>query len=131
MYRSFDAKQTVRQTKGVLLVESPSRARERHLNTLERNGYTVCTADTIEYGRAKWSPQHYGLVIVSVNGFGKQAADFCDELKDTDAEQVIALIFSPDQDLPATSCATIIFTTEPDEYFLARVETLTAVAYAA
>lgn len=131
MHRSFDAKKTVRQTKGVLLVESPSSARERHLKTLERNGYRVVIADTIEHGRSHWSPSHYGLVIVSVNGFGKQAADLCDELKETDSEQVIALIFSPDQDLPATSCATIIFTTEPDEYFLARVETLTAAAYAA
>jgi DNA-binding NtrC family response regulator len=131
MYRSFDAKQSVRQTKGVLLVESPSSARERHLKTLERNGYLVTTADTVDGGRSRWCPNHFGLVIVAVNGFGKQAADFCDELKDTDSEQVIALIFSPDQDLPATSCATLIFTTEPDEYFLARVETLTAAAYAA
>ncbi len=131
MYRPFDAKKSVRQTKGVLLVESPSSARERHLKTLERNGYQVTTADTIDNGRSHWSPSRYGLVIVSVNGFGKAAAEFCDELKETDSEQVIALIFSPDQDLPATSCATIIFTTEPDEYFLARVETLTAATYAA
>ncbi|HET9696120.1 MAG TPA: hypothetical protein VFP40_04575 [Terriglobales bacterium] len=131
MYRSFDVKQSVRQAKGVLLVESPSSARERHLKTLERNGYHVTTADDIELGHSHWSPKRYGLVIVSVNGFGKHAADFCDELKETDSEQVIALIFSPDQDLPATSCATIIFTTEPDEYFLARVETLTAASYAA
>ena len=131
MYRSFDTTQSERQIKGVLLVESPTSARERHFKTLERNGYEVTTADTIDAARSLWSPNHYGLVIVSVNGFGKQAASFCDELKDSDGEQVIALIFSPDQDLPATSCATLIFTTEPDEYFLARVETLTAAAYAA
>jgi len=131
MYLSFDDKKSVRQTKGVLLVESPSSARDRHFKTLERNGYKVTTADTIDTARSLWSPQHYGLVIVSVNGFGSLAASFCNELKDSDSEQVIALIFSPDQDLPATSCATLIFTTEPDEYFLARVETLTAAAYAA
>jgi hypothetical protein len=54
------------------------------------------------------------------------AADFCNEIKESDGNQLIALIFHPDQQLPATDCPTIIFTTEPDEYFLARVETLTA-----
>ena len=73
-----------------------------------------------------FSPRKYGLVVVSLNGFGEAAADFCNAIKEADPGQVIALIFHPDQTLPATDCPTLIFTTEPDEYFLARVETLTA-----
>jgi DNA-binding NtrC family response regulator len=120
-----------RQLKEVLLVESPSGSRERHAQTLVRNGYHVVTADSPSDARRQWSPQKFGLIVVSLNGFGDQAASLCHEFKETDGHQVIALIFHPDQELPATDCPTLIFTTEPDEYFLARVETLTSVAYAA
>lgn len=115
----------------MLLLEPPSEARERHTRTLSRHGYKVVSADTPEQARNKWSPEHYGLVIVSLDGFSEQAGDFCDGIKNSDSRQLIALIFHPDQDLPATDCPTLIFTTEPDEYFLARVETLTAAAQAA
>ena len=120
-----------RRTKDVLLVEPPSLARERHSKTLSRHGYIVVAADTPEEAHTRWSPDHYGLVIVSLDGFAEDAGDFCDQIKDSDSRQLIALIFHPDQDLPATDCPTLIFTTEPDEYFLARVETLTAAALAA
>ncbi len=120
-----------RQLKEVLLVESASSARERHAQTLARNGYHVVTADSPEEARQRFAPQKYGLIVLSLNGFGEQAANFCHEIKENDGSQVIALIFHPDQELPATDCPTLIFTTEPDEYFLARVETLTSAAYAA
>jgi response regulator RpfG family c-di-GMP phosphodiesterase len=116
----------IRKTKNVLLVEGSSPARERHTKTLEKNGYQVISADDIESARALYEPRKFTLVVVSLNGFGNDAANFCNEIKDTDDRQVVALIFNPDQELPATDCPTMIFTTEPDEYFLARVETLTA-----
>lgn len=119
-------KRSDRQTKAVLLVEGSSAARDRHAATLKRNGYDVVMADSIEDGRSQFAPRKFGLVVVSLNGFGNAAADFCNEIKESDGNQLIALIFHPDQQLPATDCPTIIFTTEPDEYFLARVETLTA-----
>jgi DNA-binding NtrC family response regulator len=120
-----------RRTKDVLLVEPPSEARERHTTTLSRHGYNVVPADTTEQARDKWAPGHYGLVIVSLDGFAEEAGEFCDAIKDRDTDQLIALIFHPDQELPVTDCPTLIFTTEPDEYFLARVETLTAAVQAA
>src|SRR5215813_10844482 len=120
-----------RQTRDVLLVEGPSSSRDRHAQTLARNGYRVMIADTVEDGQSQWTPEKYGLIVVALNGFGQSAADLCNIIKESDINQVIALIFSPDQELPATNCPTLIFTTEPDEYFLARVETLTATAYAA
>lgn len=120
-----------RQVKEVLLVEPPSAARDRHVKTLTRNKYKITMADTIEQANGHWSPARYGLVIVSLDGFADTAGQFCDDIKDRDSDQVIALIFHPDQQLPATDCPTLIFTTEPDEYFLARVETLTAAARAA
>ena len=120
-----------RRTKDVLLVEPPSGARERHTKTLSRHGYQVVAADTVEEGRRHWAPGHFGLVIVSLDGFADEAGEFCDAIKDSDTQQLIALIFHPDQELPVTDCPTLIFTTEPDEYFLARVETLTAAAQAA
>jgi hypothetical protein len=101
------------------------------MKTLARNGYRVVTADTVDEGRKHWIPQNFGLIVISLNGLGEAAASFCNELKNSDSEQLIALIFSPDQELPATDCPTLIFTTEPDEYFLARVETLTEATYAA
>jgi DNA-binding NtrC family response regulator len=124
-------KRPQRQLKEVLLVESASRARERHMQTLERNGYHVVTADSPDHARGQWAPEKFGLIVVSLNGFGEHAASLCHEFKESDGNQVIALIFHPDQELPVTDCPTLIFTTEPDEYFLARVETLTSVAYAA
>jgi len=120
-----------RQTKDVLLVEQPSLDRERHAQTLARNRYTVTTTDTIAEARERWSPDRFGLVVISLDGFGQDAGQFCDDIKNGDSGQLIALIFHPDQQLPVTDCPTLIFTTEPDEYFLARVETLTAVANAA
>jgi hypothetical protein len=96
------------------------------LNTLVRNGYEVVIADTIESAESQFLPHRYALVVVSLNGFGDAAAKLCHHVKDGDPRQLIALIFHPDQQLPATDCPTLIFTTEPDEYFLARVETLTA-----
>jgi len=125
MTRPF-SKRAGRQRKTVLLVENPSLARDRHSKTLHRNGYEVATADTIETAQGMFAPRKYGLVVVSLNGFGEGAAIFCNEVKEGDPGQVIALIFHPDQQLPVTDCPTLIFTTEPDEYFLARVETLTA-----
>ena len=122
---------TQRQGKDVLLVEPPSVARERHEKTLARNRYRVFAADDIDQARAQWEPDRFGLVIVSLDGFAELAGDLCDFIKDSDSGQLIALIFNPDQELPATDCATLIFTTEPDEYFLARVVTLTSSAYAA
>ena len=120
-----------RPVKRVLLVESPSSERDRHTQTLLRNQYEITAADTVEFARDLWRPQNFGLVLVSLNGFGSAAAGLCDEIKERDPRQVIAMIFHPDQELPPTECPTLIFTTEPDEYFLARVETLTAVAHAA
>jgi DNA-binding NtrC family response regulator len=120
-----------RQAKRLLLVEPPSSDRERHLKTLQRYKYKVTVADSVDVARGHWAPAQFGLVMMAVNGSGDAVARFCGEIKNQDARQVIALIFHPDQDLPATDCPTIIFTTEPDEYFLARVETLTAAAQAA
>jgi DNA-binding response OmpR family regulator len=110
----------------VLLVEGSSAARDRHSKTLDRNGYQVVTADCIKDAQALFAPRKYALVVLSLNGFGDAAADLCNEIKESDSGQLIALIFHPDQELPVTDCPTLIFTTEPDEYFLARVETLTA-----
>ena len=120
-----------RQTKEVLLIETPGADRERHVKTLHRHKYKVTVADSVEEARDRWYPARYGLVVMSLNGSAEEVRDFCGEIKDRDARQVIALIFHPDQELPATDCPTIIFTTEPDEYFLARVETLTSSAHAA
>lgn len=116
----------LRKTKNVLLVEGTSSDRDRHAKTLERNGYQVTIGSDLEEARALFEPKKFNLVVVSLNGFGQQAAAFCNEIKESDDRQLVALIFNPDQELPATDCPTIIFTTEPDEYFLARVETLTA-----
>lgn len=120
-----------RDVKRVLLVEPPTLARERHAKLLLRHKYNVTIADDVHFARSQWAPARFGLVIVSLDGFGEVAGQFCDDIKDQDSEQVIALIFHPDQELPATDCPTLIFTTEPDEYFLARVETLTSTAFAA
>jgi response regulator RpfG family c-di-GMP phosphodiesterase len=117
--------------KTVLLVEEPSASRERHAQTLARNGYAVTMADSIESAEELYAPHQYRLLVVSLNGFGDAAAEFCNQVKERDASQLIALIFHPDQELPPTNCTTIIFTTEPDEYFLARVETLTSAVSAA
>jgi response regulator RpfG family c-di-GMP phosphodiesterase len=125
---SFFTSHQPRQNKGVLLVEQPGSARDRHLRTLTRNKYQVAVADSIEHGRKLWLPEQFGLVVISLIGFGEAAGQFCDDIKDADPGQLIALIFHPDQQLPLTDCPTLVFTTEPDEYFLARVETLTAVA---
>lgn len=110
----------------VLLVEDASTARDRHINTLVRNNYQVEVAETIDAAQQFFSPRKYSLVVLSLNGFGQSAAELCHHIKEGDPGQLIAMIFHPDQQLPATDCPTIIFTTEPDEYFLARVETLTA-----
>jgi len=131
MSATTDSSGPRRRTKEVLLVEAPSTDRDRHIRTLARKKYKVILADDIDQGRRHWAPARFGLVVVSLDGFADQAASFCGEIKDRDSGQVVALIFHPDQELPATDCPTIIFTTEPDEYFLARVETLTAAAKAA
>ena len=120
-----------RQSKDVLLIETPSSTRDRHSTTLARHEYKVTLVDSIATARELWSPEKYGLIVMSLCDFGTAAADFCSEVKDADSAQVLALIFHPDQELPATDCPTLIFTTEPDEYFLARVETLTAATRAA
>jgi len=122
---------TIRRHKEVLLIETPGPDRDRHAKTLARHKYKVTVADSVAEARQRWSPTHYGLVVMAVNGFGDSVSTFCGEIRNQDARQVIALIFHPDQELPATDCPTIIFTTEPDEYFLARVETLTSSAQAA
>jgi response regulator RpfG family c-di-GMP phosphodiesterase len=125
MTRPF-SKRPDRQSKNVLLVEGSSAARDRHSATLARNGYHVVTAEAIDAAHKLFAPRKYGLVVVSLNGFGDAAAQLCNDIKESDPNQLVALIFHPDQQLPATDCPTMIFTTEPDEYFLARVETLTA-----
>lgn len=125
MTRPF-SKRTDRQLKKVLLVEGGSSARDRHSAMLARNGYEVEICDSIASAQSLFTARKYALVVVSLNGFGEAAAAFCNDIKEADSGQVIALIFHPDQELPATDCPTLIFTTEPDEYFLARVETLTA-----
>ncbi len=83
-------------------------------------------ADSVQAAQSLFTPREYALLVVALNGFGADAAQLCSEIKELDSSQVIALIFHPDQELPATDCPTLIFTTEPDEYFLARVETLTS-----
>ena len=120
-----------RDLKRVLLVENPSHDRDRHTGVLTRNHFDLEISDDIAAARAAWQPQTYGLVLVSLDGFGDDAARFCEEARDNDPDQLIAMIFHPDQELPSMQCPTLIFTTEPDEYFLARVRTLTEMAYAA
>jgi response regulator RpfG family c-di-GMP phosphodiesterase len=120
-----------RETRKVLLVEAPSAARDRHAKTLAKNGYEVITTDSPQLAWPHWVADRFGLVLVELNGYAEEAARLCSEIKSADPDQVIALVFHPDQELPATDCPTLIFTTEPDEYFLARVETLTQAVRAA
>ncbi len=123
--------QETRDLKRVLLVEAPSQDRERHERLLTKHKYTVTVVDDVEAVSSVWIPRSFGLVLFSLNGTGNAAAQLCDTVRESDPDQLIAMIFHPDQELPATECPTLIFTTEPDEYFLARVETLTEMAYAA
>jgi PleD family two-component response regulator len=123
---SPNRKPSARQAKSVLLVEQPSPDRDRHEKTLTRNGYKPVVAETADQAKALWQPHRFELVVFSLVDGNDFAVSLCNELKETDSEQLIALIFHPDRELPATDCPTIIFTTEPDEYFLARVETLTS-----
>jgi DNA-binding NtrC family response regulator len=125
MNRPF-SKRLHRLSKTVLLVEGASTARDRHAKTLARNSYQVVTADSVESAQEQFAPHKFALIVLSLNGFGDAAAALCHDIKEAHPGQVIALIFHPDQELPVTDCPTLIFTTEPDEYFLARVETLTA-----
>ena len=112
----------------ILLIEQ---APHRRRDALVRDGYEVVTATTLEEARRLWSPGRYALVVITLCGDSEDIKRFCDSLRSESPEQPIAQVFDPEQPIPATDCPTMLMPPEPEEYFLARVETLTQIFSAA
>jgi CheY-like chemotaxis protein len=115
----------------ILLVDDSAASRQRKADLLARHGYHVFCLATEEEACSLCRQQPFTLILVVDRKDPQRAADFCRAIRRQNPQQMIGLLLDPKRPVPVTDCPDLIWPDEGDDYFLARVETLTAFACAA
>jgi DNA-binding response OmpR family regulator len=107
----------------ILLVDSqPHQHREL---VLKAGNFLVTTVPTLRDAWEVFTPQHYDLVLIVVESLLGDAVQFCEELKQIDANQTVALLSGPHVYLPNDSCPDdIIHKTDGPRHLIQRVNSL-------
>ena len=107
----------------ILLVDSqPYQYREQ---VLKAGNFLVTRVPSLAAARASYQPQHFDLVLVVTDSLDGDPVNFCEELKQQDGSQVVALLSGPHVYFPHDSCPDdIIENTDGPRHLIKRVTAL-------
>jgi DNA-binding response OmpR family regulator len=107
----------------ILLVDSqPHQHRE---SVLKAGNFLVTAVPTLRHAWEVYAPRHYDLVLIVVESLDGDAVRFCEELKQVDSSQTVALLSGPHVYLPSDSCPDdVIHNTDGPRHLIARVSSL-------
>jgi PleD family two-component response regulator len=112
-------------------MDDSAASRQRKAELLARHGYLVSAIATQEEAGVLCRQRSFTLILVVDRRDPQRAADFCRSVRRQNPQQRIGLLLDTNRPAPVTDCPDLIWPDEGDDYFLARVETLTAFAFAA
>lgn len=91
---------------------------------LSQRGHQVHASPDLISARNSWSDGAFNLLLVVANSETPEFVSFCEEVKRKNPRQIIAIVFDSNAGPPELNCASLMFTKEPEEYLVARVEAL-------
>lgn len=109
----------------ILLVNDEPGLGETRCMILRSHGFAATCAGGLAQARSTWQPKTYDLVLVDVQQDPDQALGFCEELKEKDARQLVALISRHHVWVPPSPCPDdVIATDEGPRHFVQRIKGL-------
>jgi DNA-binding response OmpR family regulator len=107
----------------ILLIDSqPHQHREA---VLKAGNFQVTAVRTLRDARALYRPSHYNLVLIATDSLSGDPVAFCEELKQQDPSQSVALLSGPHFYLPNDSCPDdVIHNLDGPHHLLQRVNSL-------
>jgi DNA-binding response OmpR family regulator len=107
----------------ILLVDSqPHQHREL---VLKAGNFTVTTVRTLHEARNAYQRGRYSLILIATDALDADPVDFCEEIKETDSSQTVALLSGPHVYLPSDSCPDdVIHNTDGPRHLIQRVHSL-------
>jgi hypothetical protein len=92
---------------------------------LVSHGFDAACVRSIDEARRVWHPDTYALVMVNVQPDADSALEFCDELKQHDPQQLVALLSTHHIYVPPSPCPDdIIDPGEGPRRFVSQVKQL-------
>lgn len=107
----------------ILLIDSqPHQHREA---VLKSGNFVVTAVPSLHDARAVYRPSHYSLVLIATDSLDADPVAFCEELKQQDPSQSVALLSGPHVYLPNDSCPDdVIHNIDGPRHLLKRVNSL-------
>ena len=107
----------------ILLIDSqPHQHREA---VLKAGNFLVTAVPSLRAARAIYRPNHYNLVLIATDSLDGDPVEFCEELKQQDPSQSVALLSGPHVYLPDNSCPDdVIHNIDGPHHLLKRVNSL-------
>lgn len=88
----------------ILLIDEDLELGKLRCMILASHGFDAVCIRSIEEARRTWHPQTYSLVLVNVQPDPDRALQLCDELKDRDPNQLVALMSAHHVYIPPSPC---------------------------
>jgi hypothetical protein len=107
----------------ILLVDSqPYQHREK---VLKAGNFLVTSVPNLAAARTAYIPQHYDLILIVTDSLDGDPVNFCEEVKQQDASQTVALLSGPHVYFPHGSCPDdVIENTDGPRHLIRRVTQL-------
>jgi hypothetical protein len=92
---------------------------------LVSHGFDAVCVPSMEEGRRVWNPDTYALVLVNVQPDADAALEFCEELKERDPQQLVAMMSAHHVYVPPSTCPDdVIDPGEGPRRFVAQIKQL-------
>ena len=126
-YKSVFAMPSLSTRKRVLIVTKAGAAAQQRSEFLRRNGYEVDTASSLASAVEMTRTHSYDLVVLALNDYAdiKKVAS---QIQRLNPNTLITCLTDVRKAIPPLPSHRMLWTGEPLEYFLARVEALAATA---
>ena len=107
----------------ILLVDSqPHQHREL---VLKAGNFHVTSVPTLRDARTTFKPGHYSLILIATDALDADPVEFCEEIKEVDSTQTVALLSGPHVYLPSDSCPDdVIHNVDGPRHLIRRVHSL-------
>jgi len=113
------------ERKKILIIDPDPRLAETRCMILQSHGYDASCVTTGEAILSSWRPRAYDLVLVDVQHSADLALNFCNELKERDSAQLVALMSDHHVWVPPHPCPDeVISRSEGPERFVQKVKRL-------
>jgi len=110
-------------THRILLVDN--QPYQHRASVLKAGNFVVTTVPTLRDALNAFQPQHYRLVLIVTEQLDGDPVEFCEQLKESDPTQTVALLTGPHVYFPHDSCPDeVIHNTDGPRHLLKRVSDL-------